>query len=418
MDNNANNSKNILFIGANDMVEIESYVNEYKNGLFIEAIPSVFQKLKQNLENINNKYETNYIAINCLVTDEFDKEYTFNVFSNNGCSSSIYEPNPLSWRLDWIDVKVVDTIILKSTTIKNILNEYNWENIKFDVVMNVQGAELLVLKGFDKNNIRNIQQLTTEISTEPFYKDGVLFSELNNFITSHGLMLNSNIISNHCDVLYKRLTHLGQASQDKFVLNILKEKCQGYFLEIGSNHPIHINNSYLLETIYDWKGMMVEYDSSFLPLYKQYRPNSIHIINDATIIDYKNVFETNNMPLNLDYLQIDLEVSNGSTLKTLQKLDYDILDTYKFATITFEHDIYCSNFGNTRLESRNIFEKRGYICVFKDINSDGNPYEDWYVHPDLVDMDYVNKLIENNSKYYVDNSITGKTIDWKDIQYI
>ena len=211
--------------------------------------------------------------------------------------------------------------------------------------------------------------------------------------------------------------YLGQAEQDKFVLNILKNKQNGYFLEIGSNHPVNINNSYLLETQYNWKGIMVEYNSSFLPLYKQYRPNSIHIINDATKVDYKNVFETNNMPLLFDYLQIDLEANNGSTIQTLQKFDNEIFDTYKFATVTFEHDIYHTNFGNTRLESRNIFKKRGYFCVFEDISNGGNPYEDWYVHPDLVDMDYVNSLIENNKTQYVNHRITGKTIDWQDIKY-
>lgn len=41
----------------------------------------------------------------------------------------------------------------------------------------------------------------------------------------------------------------GQAEQDKFVLNILKNKKKGFFLEIGSNHPIKINNSYILEKI-------------------------------------------------------------------------------------------------------------------------------------------------------------------------
>jgi hypothetical protein len=213
--------------------------------------------------------------------------------------------------------------------------------------------------------------------------------------------------------------YLGQAEQDKFVLNVLKNKKNGYFLEIGSNHPILINNSYVLEKKHDWKGIMVEYDSTFLSLYKEHRPNSIHIMNDATKIDYKNVFENNNMPLSLDYLQIDLEVTNGSTLQTLQKLDNEIFDTYKFATVTFEHDIYHTNFANTRLESRNIFKKRGYICVFEDINNQGlNPYEDWYVHPDLVDMNYVNNLIENNKIYYVNNAITKKTINWQDIKYI
>ena len=164
---------------------------------------------------------------------------------------------------------------------------------------------------------------------------------------------------------------------------------------------------------------MVEYNSDFLSLYKHHRPNSIHIINDATQVNYKNVFEKNNMPLSFDYLQIDLEVNNGSTLKTLQKLDNEIFDKYTFATVTFEHDIYATNFANTRLESRNIFSKRGYICVFEDINNQGvNPYEDWYVHPDLVDINYVNNLIENNKTNYVNHSITKKTINWQDIQYI
>jgi hypothetical protein len=212
--------------------------------------------------------------------------------------------------------------------------------------------------------------------------------------------------------------YLGQANQDKFVLNVLKEKTNGYFLEIGSNHPININNTYLLETSYNWKGIMIEYESKYLPLYKEQRPNSIHVINDATTIDYKFLFETNNMPLTFDYLQIDLEANNGSTIRTLQKLNTEIFEKYKFATVTFEHDIYHTNFDNTRLQSRDIFKSRGYICVFEDINCDGNPYEDWYVHPDLVDIDYVNNLIENNKTKYIDHPITGKTINWKDIQYI
>jgi hypothetical protein len=212
--------------------------------------------------------------------------------------------------------------------------------------------------------------------------------------------------------------YLGQANQDKFVLNVLKEKTNGYFLEIGSNHPININNTYLLETSYNWKGIMIEYESKYLPLYKEQRSNSIHVINDATTIDYKFLFETNNMPLTFDYLQIDLEANNGSTIRTLQKLNIEIFDKYKFATVTFEHDIYHTNFDNTRLHSRDIFKSRGYICVFEDINCDGNPYEDWYVHPDLVDIDYVNNLIENNKTKYLDHPISGKTINWKDIQYI
>ena len=60
----------------------------------------------------------------------------------------------------------------------------------------------------------------------------------------------------------------GQAHQDKFILNILNHKKNGFFLEIGSYHPKFINNTYLLEKEYNWKGIMVEYDKKWLPIYK------------------------------------------------------------------------------------------------------------------------------------------------------
>ena len=199
----------------------------------------------------------------------------------------------------------------------------------------------------------------------------------------------------------------GQVEQDKFILNILKQKRNGYFLEIGSNHPITINNTYILEHKYDWKGIIIDHDEKYLPLYKQYRQNSIHIIDDARKIDYK--FIINKFPLNFDYLQIDLEVSNGCTIETLQKLDNEIFDNYKFAVITFEHDIYYTNFENTKEKSKEIFAKRGYYCVFENISNDDNPFEDLYVHPELVDMEYVNNLQKQNSY--------NKFINGKDIKY-
>lgn len=210
----------------------------------------------------------------------------------------------------------------------------------------------------------------------------------------------------------------GQAQQDKFVLHALQGKPRGYFLEIGSNHPIHSNNTYLLESKYDWKGIMVEYEPRFLPLYKEHRPRSVHIINDASQVDYKSVFDTLKAPPAMDYLQIDLEEENGSTLRTLENLDRNIFDTYTFATVTFEHDIYRSNIHNTRQISREIFAKRGYIPVFQDINNGYDyPYEDWYVHPSLVNTTYIQQLKSLNEKYYKPHSLTGKTINWRDIKY-
>lgn len=189
----------------------------------------------------------------------------------------------------------------------------------------------------------------------------------------------------------------GQAGQDLFVLSVLKNKLNGTFVEIGSNHPIVINNTYLLEKSYKWKGIMVEYNSSFLELYKKERPNSIHIISDATKVDFRKEFVSANLPHSIDYLQIDLEVTNNSTLQTLINIEQQVMSDYRFAVITFEHDVYSGNYFDTRNKSREIFSRNGYFRVFSDVSHVGNPYEDWYVDPSLVDMDFINRIKSDQS---------------------
>lgn len=192
-----------------------------------------------------------------------------------------------------------------------------------------------------------------------------------------------------------------QAAQDLFVEAVMKGKRDGYFLEIGSNHPKIHNNTYLLEKKYNWKGLMVEYDKLFAPLYKTHRPNSAYILNDARVINYRKFLDNYNFPENIDYLQIDLDVNNKSTLDTFLLLNNTVFDKYKFATITFEHDIYSGNYFNTQAISRKILTDRGYVLVFPNVSvlweGSYKPFEDWYVHPELVDMNYINKLISTDS---------------------
>jgi hypothetical protein len=198
-----------------------------------------------------------------------------------------------------------------------------------------------------------------------------------------------------------------QACQDLFVLSALNNKKNGYFLEIGSNEPISINNTYLLESQYDWKGIMVEYNSVYQPMYVEKRPNSIHVIQDATTVDYMKHLAP--FPKDMDYLQVDLEVDNRSTLTTLELLDKTVFDTYRFATVTFEHDIYRGDYFNTRERSREIFQKRGYILMFPDVKLSSCSFEDWYVHPELVDMKRLLPLrqTEPMESLYIINHLTN-----------
>ena len=225
----------------------------------------------------------------------------------------------------------------------------------------------------------------------------------------------------------------GQAGQDEFVLNVLKFKTNGFFVEIGSNDPVFINNTFLLETQYNWTGIMIEAQEKLsggpnrgrdvLDLYKKERQHSHYIIDDARKVDYIKAFNEYNAPHNIDYLQLDLDVENYSTLDTLRKLDETVMDEYKFATVTFEHDLYrmTDHSINTKTLSRKIFEKRGYKKVFDNIivdfgchqtptcsNCSARPFEDWYIHPDLVDIDYITKL----------QAINGNDLHWESIKYL
>jgi hypothetical protein len=184
---------------------------------------------------------------------------------------------------------------------------------------------------------------------------------------------------------------------------MLKKKRNGYYIEIGANEPISISNTYKLEKEYGWKGIMVEYESKYLPLYRIYRQNSIPIINDARNVNYVDELQKAKFPKNIDYLQIDLEVDNRSTLDVLLKFNDTVFNEYKFATVTFEHDIYRGDYFNTRAISRAIFESRGYVRIFSDIMTTVDtdiPFEDWYVHPDLVDMNYVNYVKKDGSIHF------------------
>ena len=103
-------------------------------------------------------------------------------------------------------------------------------------------------------------------------------------------------------------------------------------------------------------------------MYELNRPESLVFLSDAEKLNYRKILDDNNFPKNMDYLQIDLDVNNKSTLNTLMCLNDTVCADYKFATITFEHDIYTGDYFDTRKISREIFASRGYTLLFPDVS--------------------------------------------------
>lgn len=174
-----------------------------------------------------------------------------------------------------------------------------------------------------------------------------------------------------------------QAFQDLFVLSILDGKRDGTYVEIGGDNPININNSYLLETEYNWSGISFEIDSNKVEYYNSIRKNTC-ICSDATSIDYKKVFQQYNIPKTIDYLQIDIDPSYQS-LEALKNIP---LDEYKFSVITFETDLYRDG-SSVSDESNKILSQFGYKLLIKNVAYLGNPFENWYVHSELINSDII-----------------------------
>jgi hypothetical protein len=176
-----------------------------------------------------------------------------------------------------------------------------------------------------------------------------------------------------------------QSFQESFVLNATNEKLGGYYIEVGSNHPVEFSNTYLLESQFRWRGLGLELSQKLVDQYNYVRSN-LALCVDATIVDYSVLFEEHECPLQMDYLQLDIEPS----IQTLNALKAIPLQRFTFSVITFEHDLYADS-SNIQIqkEAFQILENFGYIRLIQGVSSKGNSYEDWYVHPDLIDEDFM-----------------------------
>jgi len=184
--------------------------------------------------------------------------------------------------------------------------------------------------------------------------------------------------------------NFSQAGQDLFVLSVLDGKRDGVFLDLGCNHPITINNTFLLESVFGWSGLSVDIDKSFFDLFV-FRKSRI-MAADATELDWDQVIDLLGTT-SIDYLSLDLEPPDV-TLECLKTIPFARVE---FSIITFEHDAYRS--GETvRTASRKIFEENGYARVCSDVSVNGYVFEDWYCNPKHVDATRID-ILRNNGEW-------------------
>jgi len=243
------------------------------------------------------------------------------------------------------------------------------------------------------------------------YQLNQLFTQLvNNNIASIGYP-NTTIVytGNQADKLRYKFPgadtiekNYSQSLQDMFVLSALNGKRNGTYVEIGSAEPFYNNNTALLETEFKWTGISIDLDQNKVEQFLKERSNIVLWL-DATTVDYTKLFNNSQLPVDIDYLQVDCDPPEVS-LTILKSIPYD---QYRFAVITFEHDFYYNP--TIKEQSREFLRSKGYELVAGDIAYDKkNSYEDWWCHPDLVDKDIILQLKDDVNVKYAGNYLLNR----------
>jgi len=116
---------------------------------------------------------------------------------------------------------------------------------------------------------------------------------------------------------------------------------------------------------------------------------------DATKLNYRVILDELNMGTDFDYLQLDCEPP-AKTFETLLSIPFD---KYRFSIITYEHDYYLDMTRSYRQKSRNYLQSLGYKLLIGNVSIDDvTPFEDWWIHPDLIDYPKFAPLYSNSIK--------------------
>jgi FkbM family methyltransferase len=169
------NVKGILHVGAHKCEEYPIYSEFTDNILWIEAHPDLVK------ENLSKYPELN--IFNTVVSDKDDQIVNFNITNNTKCSSLLdfdyhKEIHP--------EIVIEKQITLKTKTIQTLYKENNIDKTEYNIlVMDIQGAELLALKGMG-DIINNMDAIYIEATEKPLYEGGCVLEDLDKFLFNLG----------------------------------------------------------------------------------------------------------------------------------------------------------------------------------------------------------------------------------------
>jgi FkbM family methyltransferase len=199
-----------------------------------------------------------------------------------------------------------------------------------------------------------------------------------------------------------------QINQDIFVLSQLNGLSSGFFVEFGATDGVGLSNTFQLEKVFGWTGILVEPGRNWKEklavnrdCHKDFRcvtaksGDLVHFMEssspelstikgfegsdenlretsnsyDVESVSLEDLLDENKAPQIIDYLSIDTE---GSEFLILENFNFN---KYKFRVITCEH-----NFTENREKIHKLLIQNGYRRVWSEFTQ----FDDWYIQPELI----------------------------------
>lgn len=162
----------VLHVGAHEGEENNAYLSNgatQQSIYWIEAHPALCDRLSRRLPNV----------IQAAISDKVEN-VTFHV-TNNYQSSSILELQ--EHKTEHPHIHVTHTMEVNTVTLDSIVEAHSIRGNFLN--MDIQGAELKCLRGFEKH-IGMIDYVYTEVNTKELYKGCGLLHELDNWLSARG----------------------------------------------------------------------------------------------------------------------------------------------------------------------------------------------------------------------------------------
>lgn len=187
-----------LHVGAHECEELTFYhkLNLTNDDIYwVEAITDKVNKAKNR--GIPNVYSA-------VITDEDDKEITFNV-SNNIESSSVLEFGTHS--KEHPHIHYIGKYMCETVTIDTFVKRNNIDISKLDFWnFDIQGSELMALKGASES-LKYAKAIYLEVNVDEVYKGCAKMSEIDEYLSKYGFVRVLTCITPHGwgDALYIKI---------------------------------------------------------------------------------------------------------------------------------------------------------------------------------------------------------------------